>query len=129
MGRALRDGCAGASDRVMRILLTGATGLIGREIVRPLRATGAEIHSLGRTDPGMTGVSHHPVDLLGAGDLDAVRAIGATHLVHLAWHPGRDFWTAPENLDWVAASIRLVRAFAAGGGQRAVVAGSCAEYA
>jgi nucleoside-diphosphate-sugar epimerase len=113
----------------MRILLTGATGFVGREIVRPLRTAGAEIHSLGRTDPGVRGVLHHTVDLLGGAELDSVRAIGATHLVHLAWHPGREFWAAPENLDWVAASIRLVRAFAAGGGRRAVVSGSCAEYA
>jgi nucleoside-diphosphate-sugar epimerase len=112
----------------MRILLTGATGFIGREVVRPLLATGAEIHVLGRTDPGVPGVRHHPVDLLGDTDLAAVRAIGATHLVHLAWNAEPGFWTAPENQDWVAASIRLVRAFAAGGGRRAVVAGSCAEY-
>jgi nucleoside-diphosphate-sugar epimerase len=113
----------------MRILLTGATGFIGREVVQPLLAIGAEIHGLGRTDPGVPGVSHHPLDLLGETDLSAVRAIGATHLVHLAWYAERDFWTAPENRDWVAASIRLVHAFAAGGGRRAVVAGSCAEYA
>ena len=112
----------------MRILLTGASGFIGREIVRPLLATGAEIHALGRTDPGAPGVRHHPVDLLGDTDLAAVRAIGATHLVHLAWNAAPGFWTAPDNLDWVAASIRLVHAFAAGGGRRAVVAGSCAEY-
>lgn len=112
----------------MRILLTGATGFIGREIVRPLLTAGGEIHILGRTDPGVPGVSHHPADLLGGADLDAVRAIGATHLIHLAWHTERNFWTAVENLDWIAASIRLVRAFAAGGGRRAVVAGSCAEY-
>jgi nucleoside-diphosphate-sugar epimerase len=112
----------------MRVLLTGATGFIGREVVRPLRAAGAEIHTLGRSDPGIPGVSHHRVDLLGH-DLDAVRALGATHLIHLAWYPERAFWIAPENLDWVAASARLVRAFAAGGGRRALVAGSCAEYA
>jgi len=112
----------------MRVLLTGATGFIGREIVRPLLAAGAEVHTLGRRDPDVAGVSHHPLDLVGAADVGTVRAIGATHLVHLAWHPGRNFWTAPENLDWAAASLRLVRAFAAGGGQRAVVAGSCAEY-
>ena len=111
----------------MRVLLTGATGFIGREVMRPLMASGAEVHTLGRRDPGMPGVSHHSIDLLGAAD-PAVRDIGATHLVHLAWHPERNFWTAPENLDWVAASLRLVRAFAAGGGRRAVVAGSCAEY-
>ena len=113
----------------MRILLTGATGFIGREMVQPLLATGAEVHTLGRTDPGVPGVRHHPIDLLGDTDLAAVRDIGATHLVHLAWHPERNFWTAPENLDWVAASLRLMRAFVAGGGRRAVVAGSCAEYA
>jgi UDP-glucose 4-epimerase len=113
---------------LMRVLLTGATGFVGREIVRPLLAIGAEIHALGRRDPRVPGVSHHPLDLLGADDLGAVRAIGATHLVHLAWHPERNFWTAPENLDWVAASLRLVRAFTAGGGRRAVVVGSCAEY-
>jgi nucleoside-diphosphate-sugar epimerase len=113
----------------MRILLTGATGFIGREIVRPLLATGAEVYTLGRRDPHVRGVSHHPVDLLGVADFGAVRDIGATHLVHLAWHPERNFWTAPENIDWAAASLRLVRAFVAGGGRRVVVAGSCAEYA
>jgi len=113
----------------MRILLTGATGFIGREVMQSLLATGAEVHVLGRTDPGVPGVSHHLIDLLGGADLDAVRAIGGTHLVHLAWYPERDFWTATQNLDWVAASIQLVHAFAAGGGRRAVVAGSCAEYA
>jgi UDP-glucose 4-epimerase len=113
----------------MRILLTGATGFIGREIVRPLRAAGAEVHTLGRGNPDVPGVSHHPLDLLGATDFAVVRDIGATHLVHLAWHPERNFWTAPENLDWIAASLRLVRAFAAAGGRRVVVAGSCAEYA
>src|SRR6202023_1104818 len=101
------------SFSAMRVLLTGATGFIGREIVRPLMATGAEVHTLGRGTPDAPGVSHHPLDLLGATDFAVVRDIGATHLVHLAWHPERNFWTARENLDWVAASLRLFRAFAA----------------
>jgi nucleoside-diphosphate-sugar epimerase len=33
------------------------------------------------------------------------------------------------NLDWVGATLRLLRAFAEAGGRRAVLAGSCAEYA
>ena len=54
---------------------------------------------------------------------------GRRTLLHLAWNaePGR-FWTAPDNLDWVAASLGLHRSFAALGGGRAVFAGSCAEY-
>jgi nucleoside-diphosphate-sugar epimerase len=50
-------------------------------------------------------------------------------VVHLAWcaEHGK-FWTSPENLRWVEASLALLRAFAAAGGRRAVLAGSCAEY-
>jgi nucleoside-diphosphate-sugar epimerase len=50
-------------------------------------------------------------------------------LLHLAWYtePGK-FWTAPENLDWVAASLFLYRTFLEAGGRRALFAGSCAEY-
>ena len=58
-----------------------------------------------------------------------MRAAQPTHLLHLAWYavPGK-FWTAPENNGWVDATLRLLRAFYAAGGQRAVGAGTCAEY-
>jgi nucleoside-diphosphate-sugar epimerase len=70
-------------------------------------------------------------DLLGADGPGALVAdAGASHLLHLAWYAehGR-FWTGPQNLDWVGATLRLLRAFREGGGRRAVVAGTCAEYA
>ena len=52
-----------------------------------------------------------------------------THLLHLAWYTEHgSFWNQSENLAWLAASVRLVGAFAAAGGRRAVIAGSCAEY-
>ncbi len=55
--------------------------------------------------------------------------ITPSHLLHLARYvvPGR-FRNPPENLDWVAASLRLVRGFAAAGGTRVVVASTGAEY-
>jgi nucleoside-diphosphate-sugar epimerase len=58
-----------------------------------------------------------------------MQAIRPTHLLHFAWYAehGR-FWSALENLDWVAASLRLARAFSEVEGRRAVLAGSCAEY-
>jgi nucleoside-diphosphate-sugar epimerase len=112
----------------MRVLVTGATGFIGRELVPLLLASGAEVHTLGRSSSGHASAIHHPADLLDNVDATTIRAIGATHLIHLAWTTEPGFWDAPRNLDWMAASIVLVRAFAHGGGQRAVVAGSCAEY-
>jgi nucleoside-diphosphate-sugar epimerase len=75
-------------------------------------------------------VSWHRCDLL---DTTAAAALVAevrpTHLLHFAWYaePGK-FWDAPQNAPWVAASLGLLEAFAAAGGQRATFAGSCAEY-
>jgi len=57
-------------------------------------------------------------------------AVAPTHLLHFAWDAehGR-FWTSAENLRWVEATLRLLRAFAEHDGRRAVLAGTCAEYA
>jgi nucleoside-diphosphate-sugar epimerase len=49
--------------------------------------------------------------------------------LHLAWYTAHGkFWTGPENLDWVLASVTLARYFVLAGGRRMVCAGSCAEY-
>lgn len=114
-----------------RILVTGATGFIGRSAVALLLEAGHEVHALGRSRPDAPVAAHHAVDLL---DADAVRrvvgAAGASHLLHLAWYaePGA-YWRSPANLDWVSASLVLLRAFRDAGGVRAVSAGTCAEYA
>lgn len=105
-----------------RVLVTGATGLIGRHLADPLARRGYEVVTLSRSGDGLTG------DMLADPEGVAERA-GATHLIHLAWHDAPTArMTAPENLDWVVASLRLLRAFAANGGKRAVMVGSCAEY-
>ena len=124
-----------------RVLVTGASGCIGRHLVPALVERGWDVHALtsGRTgaegvlDSGAKmgqGVTWHTGDLLRTGDTDkVVAAASPTHLVHLAWYiaPGR--WAAaPENFDWVQASLGLVRAFKAHGGSRVVTAGSCLEY-
>lgn len=113
----------------MRVVVTGASGFIGREAIAPLLAQGAEVHVLGRGGAAPEGTSAHAIDLLRDDPAALLAGIAPSHLLHFAWYaaPGT-FWNAPENLDWVAASLRLVRAFAAAGGTRAVLAGSCAEY-
>jgi nucleoside-diphosphate-sugar epimerase len=119
---------------VTRVLVTGATGFIGRGTLAPLLETGAEVHAVtSRPTPAGTpaDVRWHRCDLLAPGREAALLVeVAPTHLLHLAWYaePGR-FWSSEENLRWVEASLRLLRAFAAGGGRRAVLAGTCAEYA
>lgn len=115
----------------MRVLLTGASGFLGRHVIQSLRHQGIETVALGRQCPREGGVTDFlTADLLTTPDMAAlVQAAGATHLLHLAWFAehGR-YWTSPLNLRWVEASMRLVEAFCANGGQHVVVAGSCAEY-
>ena len=115
----------------MRVLVTGGSGFIGREAVAQLAAAEAEVVSASRAPSDLpAGVTHAPVDLLAPGAPAAlVDRVRPTHLLHLAWNatPGR-FWSAPDNLDWGAATLSLARAFAEAGGTRAVYAGSCAEY-
>ncbi|WP_299901215.1 NAD(P)-dependent oxidoreductase [uncultured Ruegeria sp.] len=108
-----------------RVLLTGATGLIGRATATALTEAGHEVVTLGRNP-----ASDITCDLLDPGaTTTALEATRASHLVHLAWHDGaRDRWTSAANLDWMAATLHLVREFARTGGQRAACAGSCAEY-
>jgi nucleoside-diphosphate-sugar epimerase len=117
-----------------RVLVTGAGGFIGRHTLSALLAGGFEVHAATSSEPpsgAPAQVLWHRADLLAPGAAEALVARARpSHLLHLAWatRPGA-FWTAPENLDWVAASLALLRSFGESGGRRAVVAGSCAEYA
>lgn len=113
-----------------RVLVTGAGGFIGTRALPALRRRGFEVHAVGRRHGSDERVRWHTADLLDDGARRAVVAeVGPSHLLHLAWcaEHGR-FWEARENADWVAATVRLVEEFAASGGERAVCAGSCAEY-
>ena len=115
---------------IRRAIVTGATGFIGRNTLEPLHQLGFEVHVLGRQRPEAPDVTFHACDVLDTcAAAAAVRSISASHLLHLAWNvePGK-FWATPLNLDWVSASLGLLRAFTEAGGTRAVLAGTCAEY-
>jgi nucleoside-diphosphate-sugar epimerase len=118
-----------------RVLVTGAGGFAGRQTLAPLLAAGLEVHAVSSkratADEGVPADVHwHHVDLL---DRDAtgslVQRVRPSRLLHLAWcvEPVLCL-TASVNLDWVGASLALLRAFTEAGGERAVMAGSCAEY-
>jgi nucleoside-diphosphate-sugar epimerase len=118
-----------------RVLVTGATGFIGRWSVAPLIAAGYEVHAVstraGRVVPvQLQGAQLHQADLLDAAAVEHVLSIvRPSHLLHFAWiaTPGV-YWTSPDNARWLAAGEHLLRGFRSQGGGRAVLAGTCAEY-
>lgn len=115
----------------MRLLLTGASGFLGRYVLESLQRHGIETVTLGRhRAPDNAFADFIEADLLADSDFTLlVKESAATHLLHLAWYTEHGkYWTSPLNLRWVEATTRLVEAFCAAGGQQVVAAGTCAEY-
>jgi nucleoside-diphosphate-sugar epimerase len=114
------------------VLLTGATGFIGRHCLAPLVSAGYKVHAVSsKTAPSETpGINWHRVDLLNSNETkELILRVQPTHLLHLAWHlaPG-EYLHSEQNLLWLQAGVELLRQFVLGGGRRIVMAGTCAEY-
>ena len=115
-----------------RVLVTGGSGFVGSPTLADLVRRGHDVHALSRSadPPLIEGVSWHRADLADAGGIDAlIGALEPEELLHLAWYVEHGlFWEAPENVACVEQSLALLRSFAARGGTRVVMLGSCAEY-
>lgn len=117
----------------MRLLLTGATGFLGRHTLAAFSNGGVEVVAVYHGKPGSTlkGVRWMQADLRRRDDIiRIVHDARATHLVHLAWRAVHgDIASSFENLDWLQSSLLLMRQFIDAGGCRIVGCGSCFEYA
>ncbi len=115
----------------MKVLLTGASGYLGRHVLKALEMQGIETVCAQHRTPfiSQTGEVLSANLLSPDGALELVTHANATHLLHLAWYVKQGkYWNSPQNFEWVQASIRLVDAFCRQGGKHVVVAGTCAEY-
>jgi nucleoside-diphosphate-sugar epimerase len=120
----------------MKVLLTGATGFLGSQVLASLASAEDEVVALRRPRPDRSAPLARPHVMFVDGDLgDAARlaAIFRDHrpdaVVHLAWFTQHGaYWTAPENLGCVGDGMQLVRLAAEHGCRRFVGAGTCAEY-
>lgn len=115
----------------MRVLITGASGFVGRSVSSALlQHEGLELHTVSRGELAL-GAQHHLCDLLVPEQVETLlQQVRPELLIHTAWYAEHGkFWEAEENLDWVGATLGLLRALRNAGGKRFVGIGTCAEYA
>ena len=115
-----------------KVLVTGANGFIGSHCLPFVIERGFEVHAISSQDPcqSLNNTDWYAVDLFNPNKVrELVSSIKPNYLLHFAWDttPG-SYWHSEDNFRWVEASIGLLLAFAKAGGERAVMAGSCAEY-
>jgi nucleoside-diphosphate-sugar epimerase len=114
------------------IILTGASGFIGRQCIEFLTKKQFVIHAISRSTPLETkeNVHWHNVDLSNENEVsEFVVKTKASHLLHFAWITDHGlYWNSLENLKWINYSFNLISKFVEQGGHRVVVAGTCAEY-
>ena len=119
------------STKDEKILLTGASGFIGSHVLEELLKRGYEVHAVVHSGaiPPHPGVTVHQLDLLDAAAVESFMAEQQfTHLLHLAWYVGKKLHVHENNVDWLAASLLLLKSFAHHGGKHFLGAGSCSEY-
>lgn len=122
-----------------RILITGASGFVGRQVLRALASSHRRIRIVARpgarTKLGEDACSVESfvetADLFAeSADWWAQACDEVDTVVHLAWYaePGK-YLQSPQNIDCLTGTLQLAKGAAAAGVRRWVGVGTCAEYA
>lgn len=113
-----------------KILLTGATGLIGKELIKPLLENGYEIFAISRKPiPNSNTITWLAGDLFDTQFIQSCcKKAQADILVHLAWKVTGDYANSNENFSFLAGSISLLQEFQQHGGKQVFFCGSYFEY-
>ena len=115
-----------------RVLLTGGTGFVGRQILRQLLIANCQVRMVvrGDCDAPDTVELWQTDDLFGAPDTSLEEACrDVDTVIHAAWYtePGK-YVESPRNLDCLTGTLRLGQAAVRSGVQRFVGVGTCFEY-
>lgn len=114
-----------------KVLITGGTGFIGSKVTDELLKRGYEVHALVYPPlaPAQENFIQYEMNLM---DSQAVDQFLAFHqfdsLIHLAWYVGPKCHVSDLNMDWVIATLNLLKSFKEHGGKKFLGAGTCSEY-
>ena len=113
----------------MKVLVTGATGFIGRYVYNKLLKTNIDFYLTSRN--ARNDIKNcYILDILNYQDTQAlIKKIKPDILIHLAWDVSHgEFWTSSKNICYAEATINLFKLFINEGGKKIIAAGTCAEY-
>jgi nucleoside-diphosphate-sugar epimerase len=119
-----------------KVLITGASGFVGRHVLRTLAAQGVEVRAVLRPnavdkarDVAAIEVVESPSPFSESEGWWTDALGGIDTIIHLAWYvePGK-YLTAPENLDCLSGTLTIAKAAAKVGARRFVGVGTCFEY-
>jgi len=118
----------------MKVLLTGATGFVGRHVVHAARARGHVVLALvrdvdtARQRPWLSDTALVRTDMDAPPDDWAERLRGADAVIHLAWTGLPNYRSLAHIEDYLPQQIAFLKGLVAGGVRRLVVTGTCLEY-
>lgn len=114
-----------------KVLLTGATGFIGRHVLSELIERGYTVYAISKSTslPDINGLIQIKLDLFDKEAVDNfLKENKFENIIHLAWYLGPKYQNSALNLDWLSASINLLKSFKENSGKKALFAGTMSEY-
>ena len=122
---------------IRKVLVTGATGFVGRQVVRALSEKGMQLRLVVREGKtATTDLLGNGYDIVATDDLFAEnsqwwaeKCEGIDTVVHLAWYaePGK-YLQSSKNMDCLVGSLNLARGAVQAGIKRFIGVGTCFEY-
>jgi len=112
-----------------KVLITGATGLIGKEALLPLLERGFEVFATSRNEINNDSIRCLQGSLFDSAFVERVfNDVKPEYLLNFAWITGENYLLSSENYLFEKAGFELLKAFIRNGGKKAVYAGTCFEY-
>lgn len=114
-----------------KVLITGGTGFIGKNVIDELLKRGWEVHSIvyPQLQEKRKGVIQHLLNLM---DNQAVsnffKENHFENIIHLAWYVDKGCHKSNINLDWVNTTLNILKYFHENGGKCFTGAGTNSEY-
>lgn len=116
----------------MRVVVTGASGFVGRQVVRVLLERGVEVTAVTRSAERLAesggAVRVVEMDLARAPENPVSHLGPADRLIHLAWDGLPNYFSTHHFEHELVNHYRFLKGCVAGGIDRLVVAGTCFEY-